>query len=89
MIGKGEPIRILGLTTKEIENGDSYRYLGTGESVRALHPLNKEKVMKEYRKRLRKFGNQNLMDNYNKVTALKTFAIPIIMATIGILSWSE
>ena len=59
-IGKGEPIRIGGLTIKEIENGDSYRYLGIDEPVGAPVPLNKEKVTKEYRKRLRKIWNSEL-----------------------------
>ena len=43
MIGKGEPIRIERLTIKEMENGDSYRYLGIDESVGALGPLNTRK----------------------------------------------
>ena len=47
MTREGEPIRIGGLTIKEIENEDSYRYLGIHESVGALGPLNKEKVNKE------------------------------------------
>ena len=88
MIGKGEPIRIGGLTIKEIENGDSYRYLGIDESVRELGPLNKEKVTKEYRKRLRMIWNSEL-NGQNKVTAHNTFAIPIIMPTIGILNWTK
>ena len=51
---KGEPIEINGLTIKETENGDSYRYLGTDETVGALGPLNKDKVTKEDKKRVTK-----------------------------------
>ena len=82
MVGKGKPIRLGGLTIKEIENGDSYRYLGIDESVGALGPLNKEKITKDYRKRLRKIWNSKL-NGRNKVTAHITFAIPIITPTIG------
>ena len=81
MIEKGEPFRIGGLTIKEIEDGDSYTYLGMDESVGALGPLNKEKV----RKRLRKIWNSEL-NGQNKVTAHNTFAIPIITPSIGILN---
>ena len=85
---KGEPVEINGLTIKEIENGYSYRYLGTDETVGALGPLNKDKVTKEYKKRVRKIWNSDL-NGQNKVTAHNTFAVPIITPTIGILDWTK
>ena len=85
---KGESVEINGLTIKEIKNGDSYRYLGIDETVGALGPLNKDKVTKEYKKRVRKIWNSEL-NGQNKVTAHNTFAVPIITSTVGILDWTK
>ena len=85
---KGEPVEINGLTIKEIENEDSYRYLGIDETVGALGPLNKDKVTKEYKKRVRKIWNSEL-NGQNKVTAHNTFVVPIITPTVGILDWTK
>ena len=85
---KGEPVEINGVTIKEIENGDSYRYLGIDETVVALRPLNKDKVTKEYKKRVRKMWNSELNEQ-NKVTTHNTFAVPIITPTVGILDWTK
>ena len=85
---KGQPVEVNGLTIKEIENGDSYRYLGIDEAVGALGPLNKDKVTKEYKKRVRKIWNSEL-NRQNKVTVHNTFAVPIITPTVGILDWNK
>ena len=83
---KEEPVEINGLTIKETENGDSYRYLGIDELVGALGPLNIDKVIKEYKKRVRKIWNSELNEQ-NKVTAHNTFAVPIITPAVEILDW--
>ena len=85
---KGEPVEINGLTIKETENGDSYRYLGIDEAVGAVGPLNKDKVTKGYKKRVRKIWN-SVLNRQNKVTAHNTFAVPIITQTAGILDWTK
>ena len=85
---KGEPVEINGLTNKEIENRDLYRYLGIDEAVGALGPLNKDRVAKEYKKSVRKLWNSEL-NRQNKVTSHNTFAVPIITPTVGILEWTK
>ena len=47
-------------------------------------PLNKERVTKEYNKRVRKIWSSELYGN-NKVTAHNTLAVPVITPIIGIL----
>ena len=49
-----QPLKMNGLTVKEIENGDHYTYLGMDESIGILGPLNKVRVKKEYKTRLNK-----------------------------------
>ena len=58
------------------------------ESVGFDGPLNKDRVKKEYKRRVRKIWNSELYSN-NKITAHSTFAIPVLAPTIGILNWTK
>ena len=69
----------------ELENGDLYKYLGQDESVGYNNALNKEKVTKEFFRRIRQIWSSELYNN-NKATALNTFAIP---PTFVILNWTK
>ena len=46
------PLRVDHLTVQKIKEGDNYKYLGTDESVGFDGPLNKERVIKEYKRRV-------------------------------------
>ena len=73
----------------ELENGDLYKYLGQDESVGYNNALNKEKVTKEFFRRIRKIWSSELYSN-NKATAHNTFAITYyITPTFGILNWTK
>ena len=84
----GKSIKINGVTIRELEEGEMYTYLGQDEFVGFNGPLNKERVRKEYKRRVRKIWSSNLYSN-NKVTAHNTFAIPVLTPTIGILNWTK
>ena len=84
----GSSIKINGLTIQELKDEDQYRYLGQDESVGYHGPLNKERVMKEFKMRVRKIWKSELNGN-NKVTAYNTLAVPFITPTIGILNWTK
>ena len=84
----GKSIKINGVTIRELEEGEMYTYLGQDESVSFNGPLNKERVRKEYKRRVRKIWSSNLYSN-NKVTAHNTFAMPVLTPTIGILNWTK
>ena len=79
-----ETISMNGLDLKELEDGDSYKYLGQDENIRYEGKLNKEKITKEYYRRIRKIWNSEL-DGKNKITAHNTFAIPVLTPIFGIL----
>ena len=53
-----------------------------------LVPLNKQRVVKEYKARVKKIWNSEL-NATNKAIAHNAFAVPIITPTIGILNWTK
>ena len=77
-------ITMNGLELTEIEEGDSYKYLGQDENIRYQGKLNKEKITTEYYRRVRKIWNSEL-NGKNKILAHNTFAIPVLTPTFGIL----
>ena len=72
----------------QLENGECYKYLGQDEDVGFNEGLNKERVTKEYFKRVRKIWSSEL-DANNKVTSHNIFAIPVVTPTFGILNWTK
>ena len=79
---------IFGRYHHELEDGEQYKYLGQDECVGYDNTLNKDRVLKEYFRRIRKIWNSELYAN-NKVIAHNTFAIPVITPTFGILNWTK
>ena len=85
---RGETIRMNGLELNELEIGESYKYLGQDEDISYQGTLNKEKVTKEYYRRVRKVWQSELYSR-NKVMAYNTFAVPVLVPTFGILDWTK
>ena len=85
---QSQPLEVNGLIIKEVEEGDNYKYLGVDESVGIHGPLNKDRVVKEYKARVKKIWNSELNGN-NKAIAHNSFAVPIITPTVGILGWTK
>ena len=73
---------------KELKENEKYKYLGQDESVKYDGPLNKERVTKEYLKRIKKIWSSEL-NSLNKVIAHNTFAVPVLAPTFGILDWAR
>ena len=80
------PIEINGLKVRKLKDEEEYKYLRQDESVGYSRPLNKERVVKEYKERVRKIWSLALHSN-NKVMAHNTLAVPVITPTFGILDW--
>ena len=72
----------------ELTEGECYKYLGQDESIGYNDVLNKERVIKEYMKRIRKIWSSELYPN-SKVIAYNTFAIPVLTPTFGIAKWTK
>jgi hypothetical protein len=71
---------------QELENGKTYRYLGIDESDGIQHQQMKERLKKEYTRRLRMILKSEL-NAKNKVTAIGTLAIPVLRYSFGIIKW--
>ena len=76
-----------GVTVRELEEGEPYRYLGQDEIIGYDGKLNKDRVRSEYFRRVKKIWTSEL-NARNKSTAQNTFAIPVLVPIIGILDWT-
>ena len=85
---QNEDLEVNGLQIQEIQEGDCYKYLGIDESIGIDGPLNKQRVIKEYKTRVKKISRSEL-SGYNKAITHNAFAIPIVTPTIGILKWTK
>ena len=85
---EGETININGLNVRELKEDEPYRYLGLDENIGYDGNLNKERIVKEYKKRAKKVWKSELYAG-NKVTAHNSFAVPLVSYTIGILDWTK
>ena len=85
---ENESLYVNGLNIQKIKEGDNYKYLGIDESVRIDGPLNKDRIRKEYKSRVRKIWKSEL-NGYKKVIAHNVFAIALVIPTIGILKWTK
>ena len=82
----GKSIVINYTEIRELDIGETYTYLGVDESIRMNGELNKDKVKREYLRRIRKIWKNELIPR-NKVTAHNCFAV--VRPTIGILDLSK
>ena len=84
----GTELEMDGLKISELQDTDSYKYLGADEDVAYWGTLNKDRVVKEYIKRIRKIWKSELSAR-NKVITHNSFAVPILTPTFGILDWNK
>ena len=81
-------IEMNGLKMNELKSDDSYKYLGMDEDIAYQGELNKDRVMKEYYRRVKKIWRSEL-NSKNKITAHNIFATPIFTLTFGVLDWTK
>ena len=56
----GEPLVINGVNIKELEEGESHRYLGVDENIEYNGIINKERILKEYYRRVKVIWSSEL-----------------------------
>ena len=66
---QNQPLEVNSLIIQEIEEGDQYKYSGMDKSVGIIGPLNKQRVVKEYKMRVKKIWNSEL-NATNKAIAI-------------------
>ena len=75
------------LKLNQLEEGDTYKYLGMDENISYNGKLNKERITTEYFSRIKKIWKSKL-SAFNKSIAHNMFAVPILTPTYGILDWT-
>ena len=73
---------------KELSNTESYKYLGVEESSNTHHKHMREKLKKEYYRRLRMILSTEL-SSPNKIMAINSLAIPVLSYSFGVVNWSK
>ena len=73
---------------KELDPRKTYKYLGIEESFDIQHKNEKEKLKKEYLRRLRLVLSTELSAK-NKIQAIGSLAIPVLRYSFGIINWHQ
>ena len=74
-------------TIRELELGETYRYLGVNEGNGINHSAMKEKIRREYYRRIRLILKTGL-DSKNRIAAINTLAVPVVQYSYNIIDWS-
>ena len=72
---------------RELEPGESYKYLGVHECNGINHSAMKEKVRKEYYRRIRLVLKTEL-NSKNRIAAINTLAVPVVQYSYNIINWN-
>jgi len=73
---------------KELDPRKTYKYLGIEESFDIQHKNEKEKLTKEYLRRLRLVFSTELSAK-NKIQAIGSLAVPVLRYSFGIINWHQ
>jgi hypothetical protein len=71
---------------QELEQGKTYKYLGSEESDSIQHQQMKERLKKEYTSRLRMILKSEL-NAKNKIRATGALTAPVLTYSFGIINW--
>ena len=75
-------------TVKELDPRKTCKYLGIEESFDIQHKDEKEKLKKEYLRRLRLVLGIELSAK-NKIQAIGSLAVPVLRYSFGIINWNQ
>ena len=73
---------------KELDSREAYKYLGIEENFDIQHKNEKEKLKKEYLRRLRLVLGTELSAK-NKIQAIGSLAVPVLRYSFGIVNWHQ
>ena len=73
-------------TIKELQQEDSYKYLGINEAEDIQHVKMKEKVRREYYRRVRLILKSEL-NAINRIAAINSLAVPVITYSMNVINW--
>ena len=73
---------------KALKEGEGYKYLGVIEADEMLQSQMKEKVRKEYLRRIRKLGKSKLKGR-NLIQGINTWVVSTVSYAGGIINWTK
>jgi hypothetical protein len=74
-------------TIRELEQDKTYKYLGVNEGGRIQHSQMKEKIKREYYRRVRLILNTEL-NSQNRFIAINSLATPVVQYSYNIINWT-
>lgn len=72
---------------QELEQEGTYKYLGVNEGDGIQHSQMKEKIRKEYYRRIRMVLKSEL-NSENKLKAINNLAVPVVTYNFNIINWT-
>ena len=77
-----------GTIIRELEQEEGYKYLGVNEGSGIKHAMMKEKLRKEFIRRVRIIMKTEL-NSKNRIKAINTIAVPVISYSFNIIKWNS
>ena len=71
---------------QELDQAETYKYLAKEEGEWVLHHKIKVKILKEYKRRIKLVLKPEL-NARNKIAAINTLAVPVILYSYGVIDW--
>ena len=71
---------------QDLDQAETYKYLGMEEAERVQHHKMKVKIRKEYKRRI-KLVLKSELNARNKIAAINTLAVPVILYSYGVIDW--
>ena len=78
----------LGKQLRQLEIGEAYKYLGIQQSSTNHSKVVKTTTMTEYNRRVRAILKSKLSGG-NQISAINTYAVPVVTYTAGIIDWTK
>ena len=72
---------------QDLDQAETYKYLGMEEGEGVQHHKIKVKIRKEYQRRI-KLVLKSELNARNKIAAINTLAVPVILYTYGVIDWN-
>ena len=71
---------------QDLDQAETYKYLGMEEQEGVQHYKMKVNIRKEYKRRI-KLVLKSELNTRNKITAINTLAVPVILYSYGVIDW--
>ena len=72
---------------QDLDQAETYKYLGMEEGEGVQHHKMKVKIRKEYKRRI-KLVLKSELNARNKIAAINTLAVPVILYSYGVIDWT-